>query len=139
MDYDTALIQVLRRVADVLRDAPGAALKDCEVSPECDSLIATIEFTSGHMTGFEFMDDDPVQCERRLTTAIARACEENVMSMALSADSRPHFTTIASFISTMGEGAARLFRDVLLVVDEQGRIGREILAVDGVKLLSNAT
>jgi hypothetical protein len=40
--------------------------------------------------------------------------------MALSADSRPHSTTIASFIATMGEGAAQLFRDVLLVCDEQG-------------------
>ena len=71
--------------------------------------------------------------------AIARACEENVVFMALSADTRPHFTTIASFISTMGEGAARLFRDVVLVCDEQGLIGREMFAVDGVKLPSNAS
>ena len=71
--------------------------------------------------------------------AIARACEENVVFMALSADSRPHFTTIASFISAMGDGATRLFRDVLLVCDEQGLIGREMFAVDGVKLPSNAS
>jgi len=71
--------------------------------------------------------------------AIARACEENVVFMALSADSRPHFTTIASFVSTMGEGATQLFRDVLLVCDEQGLIGREMFAVDGVKLPSNAS
>ena len=71
--------------------------------------------------------------------AIARACEENVVFMALSADTQPHFTTIASFISTMGEGASRLFRDVLLVCDEQGLIGREMFAVDGVKLPSNAS
>jgi transposase len=32
---------------------------------------------------------------------IARACEENVIFMALSADTRPHFTTIAKFISEM--------------------------------------
>jgi transposase len=60
--------------------------------------------------------------------AIARACEENVVFMALSADSRPHFTTIASFIATMGEGAAQLFRDVLLVCDEKRLIGREMFA-----------
>ena len=71
--------------------------------------------------------------------AIARACEENVVFMALSADSKPHFTTIASFVSRMGEGATRLFRDVLLVCDEQGLIGREMFAVDGVKLPSNAS
>ena len=41
--------------------------------------------------------------------------------MALSADSRPHFTTIAAFIANMGEGAAQLFRDVLLVGASRGR------------------
>jgi len=39
----------------------------------------------------------------------------------------------------MGEGATQLFRDVLLVCDEQGLIGREMFAVDGVKLPSNAS
>jgi len=34
---------------------------------------------------------------------IARACEENVVFISLSADSRPHFTTIAEFISSMSE------------------------------------
>lgn len=61
------------------------------------------------------------------------------MFMALSADTRPHFTTIASFISSMGDGARRLFRDMLLVCDEQGLIGREMFAVDGAKLPSNAS
>ena len=32
---------------------------------------------------------------------IERACRENVIFMALSADTQPHFTTIAQFISTM--------------------------------------
>jgi len=31
---------------------------------------------------------------------IERACRENVIFMALSTDSRPHFTTIADFISS---------------------------------------
>ena len=70
---------------------------------------------------------------------IARACEENVVFMALSADSRPHFTTIASFIAWVGDLAVRLLRDVLRVCDEQGLIGREMFAVDGVKLPSNAS
>ena len=30
---------------------------------------------------------------------IAQACEENVVFIALSADTRPHYTTIADFIS----------------------------------------
>ena len=32
--------------------------------------------------------------------AIERCCRENVVFMALSADSQPHFTTIAAFISS---------------------------------------
>lgn len=32
---------------------------------------------------------------------IAQCCRENIIFMALSADTRPHFTTIAEFISTL--------------------------------------
>ena len=70
---------------------------------------------------------------------IERCCRENVMFMALSADTQPHFTTIAKFVSEMGEAATSVFRDILLVCDEQGLIGREMFAVDGVKLPSNAS
>jgi hypothetical protein len=46
---------------------------------------------------------------------IAQACEENVVFMALSADTRPHFTTIAEFISSMSEEITSVFRDILTV------------------------
>lgn len=70
--------------------------------------------------------------------AIARCCEENVVFMALSANSRPHFTTIADFIATMDGAAIRLFLTVLLVCDRQQLIGKEMFAIDGCKLPSNA-
>jgi transposase len=70
---------------------------------------------------------------------IARLCRENVVFMALSADSAPHFTTIADFIATLDREIVAVFRDVLLVCDELGLIGREMFAVDGVKLPSNAS
>jgi transposase len=70
---------------------------------------------------------------------IARLCQENVVFMALSADSAPHFTTIADFIASLDREIASVFRDVLLVCDELGLIGREMFAVDGVKLPSNAS
>jgi hypothetical protein len=59
--------------------------------------------------------------------------------MALSADSAPHFTTIADFIASLDAEIVSVFRDVLLVCDELGLIGREMFAVDGVKLPSNAS
>ena len=78
---------------------------------------------------------------RGLTSSrsIDRACRENVVFMALSGDSAPHFTTIAAFIARMPGEITSVFRDVLLVCDEQGLIGRELFAVDGCKLPSNAS
>lgn len=66
-------------------------------------------------------------------------CRENVLFMALSADTQPHFTTIADFISCSPQEIARIFRDVLLVCDEAGLLGREMFAIDGLKLPSNAS
>lgn len=57
--------------------------------------------------------------------------------IAVSGDSQPHFTTLAAFVSELGEEAARLFAQVLTVCDRQGLIGREMFAIDGVKLPSN--
>ncbi len=70
---------------------------------------------------------------------IAKCCEENIVFIALSANSKPHFTTIANFISSMDTEIITLFREVLLICDEMGLIGREMFAVDGCKLPSNAS
>lgn len=51
--------------------------------------------------------------------------------MALSADTRPHFTTIAAFASDLVREIVSLFRDVLLYASELGLIGKEHFAVDG--------
>src|SRR5512143_1109983 len=70
---------------------------------------------------------------------IAQCCRENIVFMALSADTRPHFTTIAEFISTLDQEIIQLFLEVLLICDEMGLIGKEMFAVDGCKLPSNAS
>ena len=70
---------------------------------------------------------------------IARACRQNVVFMALSGDSQPHFSTIAEFICGNHEAVQELFRRILLVCDEMGLIGEEMFAVDGMKLPSNAS
>ena len=69
---------------------------------------------------------------------IERACRENVVFMAISGDSAPQYTTIAKFIRELGEQAAAIFTQVLLACDRLGLIGREMFAIDGVKLPSNA-
>lgn len=70
---------------------------------------------------------------------IARLCEQNVMFMAVSADSRPHFTTIAHFVSGSCTEIGALFREVVLICDEVGLIGGDLFAIDGCKLPSNAS
>ena len=70
---------------------------------------------------------------------IGHACRDHVTFIALSGDSGPHFTTIAGFVSTLGDDIARLFSQILYICDKQGLIGREMFAIDGVKLPSNAS
>ena len=70
---------------------------------------------------------------------IAQACQENVVFMVLSGDSIPHFTTIAGFVRELKDEIANLFTQVLFLCDAQGLIGREMFAIDGVKLPSNAS
>jgi transposase len=70
---------------------------------------------------------------------IERACRENVQYMALTGEARPDHATIAAFISRSPEAIQAVFREVLLVCDQAGLIGREDFAIDGVKLPSNAS
>ena len=70
---------------------------------------------------------------------IERACQQHVTFIALSGDTSPHFTTIASFVSTLEDDIAKVFSQVLFICDRQGLIGREMFAIDGVKLPSNAS
>jgi len=69
---------------------------------------------------------------------IAAACREHVTFIALCGDNAPHFTTIANFVSTLGDEVAHVFGAVLAICDREGLIGREMFAIDGVKLPSNA-
>ncbi len=71
--------------------------------------------------------------------AIEAACRHNVLFMAVSGDAAPNFTTIAAFVSDLGEAIGRVFTQVLMVCDRQGLIGRQMFAIDGVKLPGNAS
>lgn len=70
---------------------------------------------------------------------IARCCRENVIFMALSADTQPHFTTIADFIASIQDQIIPLFQEVLLICDEMDLIGKNMFAIDGCKISSNAS
>jgi transposase len=68
---------------------------------------------------------------------IEQACRENVTFMALSCGEKPDHSTIAAFVSSMKHEIAPLFRDVLLVCEEEGLLGGTFFALDGLKLPSN--
>jgi len=69
---------------------------------------------------------------------IAHQCDVNIMFMALSGNTRPHYTTIADFISTIDVKATKIFRDVVLMCDRLGLIGKNMFAIDRCKISSNA-
>ena len=70
---------------------------------------------------------------------IERACCENVIFMAMSCNQQPDHSTIASFVSSMKDQIKPLFRDILLVCEQEGLLGGTFFAIDGCKLSSNAS
>ncbi|WP_119396541.1 IS1182 family transposase [Salinibius halmophilus] len=74
----------------------------------------------------------------RSSREIQWQCQHNIIFKALSCDAVPHFTTIAAFISERREQVISLFEQILLICDQQGLLGKELFAIDGCKMRSNA-
>jgi transposase len=70
---------------------------------------------------------------------IEALCHDNVLFNAISGDSQPHFSTIARFVSSQHAAIVDLFARVLVICDHHGLIGRQMFAIDGVKLPSSAS
>ncbi len=70
---------------------------------------------------------------------IEQACLRNVQFIAISGDSQPSHAHIAKFVCSLSDQIKPLFSQVLMICDAQGLIGREMFAIDGVKLPSNAS
>lgn len=69
---------------------------------------------------------------------IEQARLRNVQFIAISGDSQPSHAHIAKFVCTLSTQIKTLFSQVLMTCDAQGLIGRDMFAIDGVKLPSNA-
>ena len=65
-------------------------------------------------------------------------CKNNIILRSLCCDHSPHFTSIASFISSYPEHIESVFEQVLLVCDDEDLLGHELIAIDGCKMSSNA-
>lgn len=70
---------------------------------------------------------------------IERACHENIIFIAMTGDDAPDHSTIAEFISSMGDQIRPLFIQVLMVCEEMNLLGGTLFALDGCKLPGNAS
>jgi transposase len=70
---------------------------------------------------------------------IERACQENIIFIALSYGYPPDHSTIAQFISSMQTEIQTLFSNVLLVCEELGLLDGTHFSLDGVKLSANVS
>ena len=70
---------------------------------------------------------------------IERACQENILFIALSYGYAPDHSTIASFISSMQSEVQVLFSNILLVCEELGLLEGTHFSLDGVKLSANVS
>jgi transposase len=70
---------------------------------------------------------------------IERACQENIVFIALSYGYAPDHSTIATFISSMQSEIQTLFSNVLLVCEELGLLDGTHFSLDGVKLSANVS
>ena len=65
-------------------------------------------------------------------------CQTNIIFKALSCDTTPHYTTIASFVSGHTKAIESVFEQILLSCEQSGLLGHELFAIDGCKMPSNA-
>lgn len=71
--------------------------------------------------------------------AIAKLCKTDLTFIALAVGTKPHFTTIADFVSGNCKAIENLFHRVLLICDQSNLIGKEHFAIDGCKLPTDAS
>jgi transposase len=70
---------------------------------------------------------------------IERACQENIIFIALSYGYAPDHSTIAQFVSSMQSEIQTLFSNILLVCEELGLLDGTHFSLDGVKLSANVS
>jgi len=66
-------------------------------------------------------------------------CQTNIIFKALSCDTVPHHTTLASFVSGHPQAIESIFEQILLTCDENGLLGHDLFAIDGCKMSSDAS
>jgi len=70
---------------------------------------------------------------------IERACQENIVFIALSYGYAPDHSTIAQFISSMQNEIQSIFSNILLVCEGMNLLGGTHFSLDGVKLSANVS
>ncbi|GHT93722.1 IS1182 family transposase ISMac2 [Spirochaetia bacterium] len=76
---------------------------------------------------------------RKSSRAIGELAETNIIAKALTGDLRPHWTTVAGFISSNHGEFKEVFVRALAYCNELGLVGGKTFAIDGYRLPSNAS
>jgi transposase len=71
--------------------------------------------------------------------SLERGCKENVTFMALACGQKPDHSTIAAFVSSLGDEISVVFSQILLVCEEEDMLGGTHFSMDGLNLPSNAS
>ena len=58
-------------------------------------------------------------------------CQTNIIFKALSCDTVPHHTTLASFVSGHTDAIESIFEQILLTCEDNDLLGHELFAIDG--------
>ena len=86
------------------------------------------------------MDSSPPhKIQIKSSRKICELCKWNIIAKALSGGMERHWTTVSDFISSNSEIFKDLFVEVLTYCTELGLVGGHTFAIDGVRLLSNAS
>src|SRR5215207_2319741 len=75
----------------------------------------------------------------RSSRVVERACEEDVAFRVIAAQQRPDHATIARFVERHADALAGLFAAVLGLCARAGLARVGVVAIDGTKLLANAS
>lgn len=70
---------------------------------------------------------------------IEKACRENVIFMALCCGKVPDYSTICNFVKSLQAEIVDVFRNILIVCDQENLLGGTRFALDGCKMSSNAS
>ncbi len=125
----------VRFVADLVASFDAATLAELEIddrpsvrgAPRFSPLMLLMVWIYGYMDG------------RRSTRALERACQTDLAYLWLTGNQQPDHNTLHRFYQQHRQTLRRLFRKTVEIVVATGQVDWALQAVDGTKIVANAS